>query len=67
MGEQKRCCKCGELLSIEDFYSSSHYADGVLPWCAECDLEILTLGTDEAHQMMKRLGDDYRESMRLLN
>jgi len=64
MGEQKRCCKCGDLLPMDEFYSSGHFADGVLPWCCDCDLEMLVLGTDEANKMMHDYAEDARKVMR---
>lgn len=60
MVEQKRCCRCGELMPIDEFYSSGHYSDGLLPWCAQCDLDMLVMGTEESHRLMKQYGDAER-------
>lgn len=32
----KRCPRCGETKSVDEFYKNSHEKDGLSTWCKEC-------------------------------
>lgn len=40
--QEKKCSKCGEVKSVEEFYKNNRYAGGFTTWCKQCHTSAKT-------------------------
>lgn len=63
--QTKKCSKCGEEKSINEFYKKKKLKDGLDSWCKNCNWECTKLyiqkNSERRKQWMKEYGKQFRE------
>lgn len=60
---EKRCPRCGEIKTVEQFYKNKGRQGGIGSWCASCDNEFnpLRRNQDKSKQRVKRWRENNKE------
>ncbi|WP_432169062.1 endonuclease VII domain-containing protein [Streptomyces sp. 1222.5] len=66
--KEKRCNRCGQTKSVEDFYKRKSSTDGLNPWCKECyrlwHRDRYTSLGDDAPRTCERCGTEFTPKQR---